>query len=281
MNKKYILSPIVLLLLIVIYFKFEMPKKRVSQKIDKVYVINLDKDKARWKKVKSDLDKQGITNYERFSAVWGLDIKFRSEDGKTFTGQALKDKKVIFRIGEKYKVMCPNVTFTYEYDPSIERRRLRAGEFGCICSHLEVMNKIIDNKEIAMVLEDDVLMVDNFKYEVDFLMKNSMKEKNWDIIFLALRNTGATKAEKFFKMPTVVSHPHISRLKDFTPSRAYIANGYSAGNILAKHNIYTAIDDHFTYLVQKFKDIKIYYFNHLDMQDSYAFGSIINEMDAR
>jgi len=214
--------------------------------------------------------------------VWGLDIKFRSEDGKIFTGQDLKDKKVVFRIGEKYKVMCPNVTFTYEYDPSIERRRLRAGEFGVICSHLELMNKIVDNKETSLILEDDPDSLENLNSSLDYISKNMPPLKYWQIISFSMFHKNSAKIDKFIKTKFVPFHPHLIRIKDFLPCRAYLFNYLGGSMILGKSkNIYTAIDTHLESLARYDNSMKMYYYDKMDIQDMDYSNSSINKIDPR
>ncbi len=47
-------------------------KNLINEYFDKIYVLNLDRRPDRWEKMKKELDRLGIYNYERFSAVDGM-----------------------------------------------------------------------------------------------------------------------------------------------------------------------------------------------------------------
>lgn len=87
-----------------------------------IVVINLDQRKDRWQTIKSDLEKVGLTKYERFSAICPTElIKTRPK--------YLAPKRIL-----KYRIGC----------------------LGCLLSHYYVIKKAKeDGLDAIMILEDD------------------------------------------------------------------------------------------------------------------------------
>jgi GR25 family glycosyltransferase involved in LPS biosynthesis len=77
------------------------------------------------------------------------------------------------------------------YKPNYTYRPLRNGEIGCYLSHVACWNLILKSgKPYGLVLEDDVLFVDNFKYLFNDMFDYIIDQKNnieWDIIMLGRR----------------------------------------------------------------------------------------------
>lgn len=169
-----------------LFINYSLPHKKYNIPVEKIYVINLAKDIERLKVISDKLSSQGL-KFERFNAIMGLDLKMEDEHGNMFYGRDLKSKKVSFKIGEKYKIYCPNITIKYEYKPSLSRigDPLVAGEFGVYCSHLEIMLDVIKNKyKSVIVLEDDADIKDDF-YKIIKSMEPVMPSyKKYDLLFL-------------------------------------------------------------------------------------------------
>lgn len=88
----------------------------------KVYIINLEKDKNRLQNIIHQLESNHITNYERIPAIYGKKLNLRN--------------------------------FT---------KHLSYPQLGCFLSHVNTLYKIIkDNVDIALVLEDDVILSNYF-----------------------------------------------------------------------------------------------------------------------
>ena len=77
------------------------------------------------------------------------------------------------------------------YKPNYTYRPLRKGEIGCYLSHIACWNLILKSgKPYGLVLEDDVVFVDNFKYIFNDMFGYIVDPKNnieWDIIMLGRR----------------------------------------------------------------------------------------------
>lgn len=115
------------------------------------FVINLDKDTDRLAFMDGQLSKQNI-KYRRQSGVYG----------KT----------------------CKPTLREYDEAKAIKKggRALLPGEVGCALSHVAVLKKIVnDGMQYALVLEDDVLLPENFKeiLEKEILRQTAYK---WDYL---------------------------------------------------------------------------------------------------
>ena len=130
-----------------------LTKEGASLRVDKIFVINLDKSKDRLEKISRQLNDRGL-EFERFPAVYG---KLLSEE----------DLKPIYHPNREY--------FTGE---------LSRGEIGNYLSHYGVMREIIQKRyDVSLVLEDDVeLHPNNFKGRIDSIISHAPKD--WDIIYL-------------------------------------------------------------------------------------------------
>ena len=185
----------VCILVIAIPLNFSFPLTKYNIPVDQIYVINLDKSKERLNAISKSLNDQNLS-FIRFPAVLGTDLKIKDEEGREFLGKDLKSGKVNFRLGEKYKIYCPNITINYEYNTSLARGHggpLTAGEFGLYCSHFEVMLDVIKHRyKSVVVLEDDAVIPGNFSDELKVIEQNMPNHKKYDIIFLGY-NVSSTK----------------------------------------------------------------------------------------
>jgi len=118
--------------------------------IDKIFIINLDKDIDRYENCKKQLSKYNINNYERFPGI----------DGSILTEK--ERKNITTDIG--------NILAS----PSM---------IGCGMSHINLWKKIVrEGINKALILEDDFILKDNFLYKFNNTFKNSPEK--YDIIFM-------------------------------------------------------------------------------------------------
>ena len=77
------------------------------------------------------------------------------------------------------------------YKPNYTYRPLRKGEIGCYLSHIACWDLILKSgKSYGLVLEDDVVFADDFKYLFNDMFNHIINPKNnieWDIIMLGRR----------------------------------------------------------------------------------------------
>lgn len=125
-----------------------------SSPLDQIYVINLDKSKARLELMQREFDRVDMS-FERFPAVNGYDYNL----------QALKDNG------------------TYQRDRNIQRHELTLGEIGNSFSHYNIIRDFVNSDlEMIMVLEDDVRFIEGFETRLLSLLAHA--PDNWDMIFL-------------------------------------------------------------------------------------------------
>lgn len=124
------------------------------------HVINLDRDKERWESVIQELSSKGVSpkNIERVEAVYGK--KLTEEDLDT------------------------NTTF-------VAKHFATRGTIGCYLSHRKCWEIAAQsNKPYEIILEDDVLVADDFPQQVATILQEideqcpQTRDGNWDVIFL-------------------------------------------------------------------------------------------------
>jgi glycosyl transferase family 25 len=121
------------------------------ENIDKIYIINLDKDVERLSNSYKQLKNYNINNYERYPAVYG----------KILTNEEINN--ITTKIG---KLFASN------------------SMIGCGKSHINIWNKIIENGyNKTLILEDDFILIDNFLTKFDNIIKKAPEE--YDILFLS------------------------------------------------------------------------------------------------
>lgn len=121
----------------------------MNKKIDKTYIINMDKDIIRLQKVKIECEKMNI-KFERFK---GCEVKILSNEEKN---------KYLTNFCQNF---CTN------------------GIKGCGISHIKIYENIIKNKyKNTLILEDDVYFTDNFHNILNEAL-NELPE-DYDILYL-------------------------------------------------------------------------------------------------
>lgn len=61
-------------------------------------------------------------------------------------------------------------------------RTCTVGQLGCTCSHLNVWRLVADSEQVAIVLEDDVVLCDDFEYRVQQVLAEA-SDVDWDWIY--------------------------------------------------------------------------------------------------
>ena len=186
---------------------------------DHVYVLNLDHFPEKWNKIKLNLIKNDIIdNVERVSAVYGLkECPFgkeiqKSSDKETkwkyvdkMNDELIKRKIVHKKVGIKYK-------------------RLRPGEIGHLLSFKKIFKDALKNKyHRILILEDDSILVDNFKNE--FIEAYKYMPNDWNLIYLGLHPLHLKLTGKQTKI-----NKHICKVKGrfSTTKHPYKKGGFTA-----------------------------------------------------
>ena len=118
--------------------------------IDKIFIINLDKDIERLNNSYKQLNKYNITNYERYPAIYAAESnKYELNTYTTTIGKIIASKTMI----------------------------------GCGISHINIWKKIVKKKiNTSLIVEDDFILVDDFLNKFNRII-NKAPEK-YDILFL-------------------------------------------------------------------------------------------------
>ena len=120
----------------------------------KCFLINLDKDQDRLTFMNLELKRIGL-EYSRQPAVYG---------------KMLTEKEV-------------SALYDYEYSGNNNLGNMNLGEIGCALSHRSVYEKIIrEDIDYTLVLEDDVLLPDNFKEVVGEVISLNKASDSWDYL---------------------------------------------------------------------------------------------------
>ena len=119
--------------------------------IDKIFIINLDKDNERMSSSIHQLEKYDITNYERYAAIYGS--KLSNDEVNNIT-------------------------------TNIGKLLASRGMIGCGISHINIWKKIVkDGIKKTLILEDDFILKDDFLNKFNNVINKS--PNIYDIIFLS------------------------------------------------------------------------------------------------
>ncbi len=166
--------------------------------IDKIFIINLEHRVDRKKKILSELQRVGLTNYEIFKAIKPTE-EMVNEWNPNFLNPIPEWFKRTGGDENKYKI----------------------GSLGCMLSHLEIIKICIERKyENVLILEDDTeFQIGNgIRFEqVINIMKNQLENLNFGLFYLAgnHRAIGASLQKK---------SENVNRVKGTLTTGSYIIN---------------------------------------------------------
>lgn len=147
---------------------------------EKVYVLNLDKDKEKWKEIKKQLNALSI-NADRFSAVSGLD--------KFPFGKKIKKEKNITKKWNFIEKMNEKLKKEGHVHKDVGNKNkypyMRPGELGHLASFVKIFQEIVTKGyEQILILEDDSVFTDNFRKK--FYGSYEMLPEDWDLLYLGV-----------------------------------------------------------------------------------------------
>jgi GR25 family glycosyltransferase involved in LPS biosynthesis len=127
--------------------------------IDKIYIINLEKDKDRWDYISNQCKKINL-NINRFDAIYGKNLPEDHPDIKKYImDNNLRDKRLNYGIP------------------------LNPGQIGCALSHIKIWEEAYEKGyENILIFEDDAIIPDDFNEKINPILK-SLPE-NWDYLSL-------------------------------------------------------------------------------------------------
>lgn len=227
-----------------------------SRSIERVYVINLDREPDRWSRIKQELrrirDRQGndlLALTERYSAV----------DARSFFQDPERDSDLdpIYTLEDQLFVEPQPQTLPTRFELEAPIRMSRA-EIAVAKSHIEVWRRVAEGNHVhAMILEDDVWFhpgfsrhVDKAWADVEKLNKNS---KEVDLFYFSYAESryGAPKAlmSKYSFKPIkglwhlsgyVISQHGAEKLLSLLPCRGpvdlWINQQFNSLNVFATRN---------------------------------------------
>ena len=176
----------------------------------KIFFINLDRSESRRAKMREQLDSLGLS-YERFPAV----------DGKA----------------------APDEFLSRYYSEELNKKKyyvpLVKSEIACYISHLKICEKILlENLDYAVVLEDDIILKDSFKFIQPIL--DSIK--NWNYIKLAetfKKQKVASREPIAFEAPAAKTAFELVRWKKPPIGmQAYAVSKEAARELLEKRSVF-------------------------------------------
>ena len=149
----------------------------------KVFVINLDKDILRMDFMDKQLKKLGI-EYERMPGINGREFDF----------------------GDEY---IERVAVAKNGAP------LTPGEVGCAASHKRCYQNIITNNLLeALILEDDVLLPENFKDVLEKLILSNRDKRSWEYLSFDYLEPGFVYLKNWYKS-LLFSYDKLIKYKSF------------------------------------------------------------------
>lgn len=209
----------------------------------KVYIVNLKKDKNRRENIIKELVKQNINNYEIIDAVDGNKLNKNELNLVTF-----RDKN--------------------QFNPW--NSKLSPSQIGCALSHIKIYKKFIETKfNIALILEDDAIFLNNFSNNLKYFLINNFKYKKQILLLSELK--------EFYIKPLDSKHDY--EIVDVTNAfftHAYMINKEAARSIILFNYPVKTIADNFV-LFKIYCKIKITGLNPFLLdQDKKNFKSSIN-----
>ena len=194
-------------LLIASLFNSYQNSNTKSEKLDKIYVINLDRSVNRYKTISSKLDALHLPiGYTRFSAIDGQKIKFVNIDTKEtiIASESFINRK---NLKGKFDIICSNQYSGGFNTVRIDLKKFNPrtlGEIGIACSHKNIWQEIVNNGyRNTLILEDDMNFIDGFKYRLDQLMNTLPND--YEYLYLFSMHAGG-------EAPKYSSNPKISKL---------------------------------------------------------------------
>jgi glycosyl transferase family 25 len=201
-----------------------------------VYIINLEKDKDRWKNVCMEMKKSNIVDFNRIDAVYGKKLSKDQLERNTTT------------FGRLFSTL-----------PTI----------GTAMSHIKSWETIVaENNQNSLIFEDDVILEPNFQEKLNTILTHVPKD--FDILYLGcdLSNYDNKDTRLHSIMKSILgtkykkNHKKINK-SIFVPESPLALHSYILSkngarkllNIVRKTKIYSHID---YMLLREGKDLKVY-----------------------
>lgn len=178
---------------------FDLEYKNQLTHINKIFVINLDRQKPRWKKIVKELKlhktKKGKTLVDYLERVPAVDGKLINP-----AEYSSKDLNGLYNLKEHFFI-DPDPRLSHLVRNKDIRISMTAAEIAVAKSHIKIWEKIVREKiPSALILEDDVYFDENFssfsKKAWDELPVDGQENKKFDLLYFSFREVD-NGAEKF------------------------------------------------------------------------------------
>jgi glycosyl transferase family 25 len=259
-------APILIVLFCVFVY---IPNQKLPKKVDNIYVINLEKSKKRLETFDIKMKKASL-EYKIFKGVYGVDLKIKDSYGNIINARDLASKKTSLRLGETYKIMCPNLTITYKYDET--DMLMQPGTMGCYCSHLELMHHIAKNHEkMSIIFEDDANIPQDLKEKIDDILNTPVPK--WNMIYLGLMHGEPSLARKMKSFRKILFNNKISKLTSgMMGLQGYIVNEKGINEMLKRLTKTNKQIDYQIYDYVKKDKIKILFANDFNINQNVGLA---------
>ncbi len=269
-NSKHLISAIAIVVLFFGAFFYKLSQRKVTIDDIKIYVINLDRSQERLKNIDQQLKSYNL-KYTRFAAVDGYDINLTNKsNGDLGTGRDIKNKNYKLDSKYEYEIQTNYGKLTHKPTTPI----LTAGELGCSCSHLHILQNIVKNNiKYSLILEDDITLTNNFRNKFQKSLKSV--PNNWKFIYL---HTNNSKGKQLTKINDFVSKFEADG-KAVWSTAAYLITLEGAKTILDKLKKFNVAIDNSYHMMHNKKYMDMYKFtNNLidsDLRRDAAHSTIV------
>lgn len=145
---------------------FGIKNKGINSKVEKIYIINLNREPQRWMKMKQEL-KRILDSYGH--ELLNLAVRHVAVDASDFSQDPLKDAEIdpYYTLEDQLFVEPQPEVFPTDIELNTSIRMSRA-ECAIAKSHIEIWKQVAaSDNEYALILEDDVWFDTNFANDMD------------------------------------------------------------------------------------------------------------------
>lgn len=167
---------------------------KYSNKISRIYVINLDRKPKRWKQIKKELSR---INTDSKETLLSLTRRFSAIDAR-YLGNKINSKLLLpeYSLGDQLTVE-PNNKIAGDLNTHSVIINMTHQEIAVALSHIEIWKLIAEaDKDYTLVLEDDVYFKYFFGKKIDGIWNEIIDNKDLDILFLSYEYAKSNEAIK-------------------------------------------------------------------------------------
>lgn len=252
-----------------------------KDRINKIYVINLERSLERWNFISRELKRIHISSElrlfdicKRFSAVDAQLIGDRKDDDNLVLSYSLKDQ---------LKVQ-PGVSVNQNMDYSLKKIKMSPQEIAIALSHITLWKTIADSDvPYTLILEDDIYFDFGFSGNMDRawnnLMENQMSQECFDILYLSYVEVGRD-SKKIKTFSNSVRKPDTG----IWQASGYVLSNAGAKKLVSMLPVYGPVD---LWLNLKFDKLNAYIINSpiviqrtgIPSTNNYSIIPVLSQLD--